>query len=61
LAGLAVDFWKDKGKIAQKWKVDREFKSNTDKKIKEKLYKSWKKAVKRALNWEKKGKNKKNI
>lgn len=53
LSGLAVGYWKDKEEIAQKWKVDKEFSPNMDEKIKEKLYKGWKKAVKRSLNWEK--------
>jgi len=56
LSGLAVGYWKDKEEIAKKWKVDREFKSNMDKKTKEKLYSGWKKARKRSLNWEKWGK-----
>ena len=54
LSGLAVGYWKDKEEIAQKWKVDREFKSNMAEKTKEKLYKGWKKAVSRSLNWEEK-------
>ena len=54
LSGLAVGYWKDKEEIAQKWKVDKEFSSNMDEKTKEKLYKGWKKAVSRSLNWEKK-------
>lgn len=54
LAGLAVGYWKDKEEIAQKWKVDREFSPNMDEKIKVKLYKGWKKAVNRSLNWEEK-------
>jgi len=54
LSGLAVGYWKDKEEIAQKWKVDKEFSSNMDGKTKEKLYKGWKKAVSRSLNWEKK-------
>jgi glycerol kinase len=53
LSGLAIGFWKDKEEIAQKWKVDKEFSPNMDEKIKEKLYKGWKKAIKRSLNWEK--------
>ncbi|PIY31113.1 MAG: glycerol kinase, partial [Candidatus Infernicultor aquiphilus] len=43
LSGLAVGYWKDKEEIAQKWKVDKEFSPNMDEKIKEKLYKGWKK------------------
>jgi len=53
LSGLAVGYWKDKEEIAQKWKVDKEFSPNMDEKTKEKLYKGWKKAVSRSLNWEK--------
>ncbi|GAH03543.1 unnamed protein product [marine sediment metagenome] len=55
-----VDCWliwnltKGKEEIAQKWKVDREFKPNMDEKIKERLYKGWGKAVSRSLNWEEK-------
>ena len=51
LAGLAIGFWKDKDEISQKWKVDRDFSPNMDEKIKERLYKGWKKAVSRSLNW----------
>jgi len=54
LSGLAVGYWKDKEEIAQKWKVDREFSPNMDEKTKETLYKGWKKAVSRSLNWEEK-------
>jgi glycerol kinase len=54
LAGLAVSYWKDKEEIAQKWKVDKEFSPNMNEKTKEKLYKGWKKAVSRSLNWEEK-------
>jgi len=52
LSGLAVGYWKDKEEIGQKWKVDREFSPNMDEKVKERLYKGWKKAVSRSLNWE---------
>ena len=54
LSGLAVGYWKDKEEIAQKWKVDREFIPKMDKKLSENLYKGWKKAVSRSLNWEEK-------
>jgi len=54
LSGLAIGFWKDKAEIASKWKADREFIPNMDEKIKEKLYKGWKKAVSRSLSWEEK-------
>lgn len=54
LSGLAIGFWKDKAEIASKWKADREFIPNMDEKIKERLYKGWKKAVSRSLSWEEK-------
>jgi glycerol kinase len=54
LAGLAVGYWKDKEEIAQKWKVNKEFSPNMEESVRENLYKGWKKAVGRSLNWEKK-------
>jgi len=53
-SGLAIGFWKDKAEIASKWKADREFIPNMDEKIKESLYKGWKRAVSRSLSWEEK-------
>ncbi|SHH36593.1 glycerol kinase GlpK [Tepidibacter thalassicus] len=53
LAGLAVGFWKDKEEIKQKWAIDREFIPKMDDKRRKILYNGWKKAVKRALEWEK--------
>jgi glycerol kinase len=54
LAGLAVGYWEDKDEIAQKWKINREFKPNMDEKKRERLYKGWKRAVSRSLSWEEK-------
>jgi glycerol kinase len=54
LSGLAIGFWKDKAEISSKWKADREFIPNMDEKIKERLYKGWKKAISRSLSWEEK-------
>lgn len=51
LAGLATGFWKDKDEIAVNWNVDRQFKPAMEEEKKEKLYKGWKKAVERSLNW----------
>ncbi|MDN5331068.1 MAG: glycerol kinase [Tepidanaerobacteraceae bacterium] len=53
LAGLAVGYWKDMDEIAAKWQIDREFKPAMATEVREKLYSGWKKAVKRALDWEK--------
>ncbi|NLZ51702.1 MAG: glycerol kinase GlpK [Thermoanaerobacteraceae bacterium] len=52
LAGLAVGYWKDKDDIAAKWQIDRTFKPEMDSNMKDNLYKGWKKAVERALDWE---------
>lgn len=52
LAGLAVGFWKSKEEIAEKWAVSETYTPNLDEDKKNKLYKGWKKAVKRAQEWE---------
>lgn len=51
LAGFAVDFW-EKSEIEQNWKLDETFKPKMAEVEKEQLYKGWKKAVKRSMNWE---------
>lgn len=51
LAGLAVDFWKDKNEITRRWNVDRVFEWRMKKEEKEKLYRGWKKAVERSKAW----------
>ncbi len=53
LAGLAVGFWKNKDEIKNKWAIDKEFSPNMGDKSRNMLYNGWKKAVKRALEWEK--------
>jgi glycerol kinase len=52
LAGLAVGFWESKEEIAEKWAVSQAYTPNLDEDKKEKLYRGWKKAVKRAEGWE---------
>ena len=54
LAGLAVGYWKDKDDIASKWQIDRTFSPEMDSGMRDNLYKGWKKAVQRALDWEEK-------
>ena len=51
LAGLATGFWKDRSEISTNWNMDRKFVPDMEEKKKEKLYKGWKKAVGRSLNW----------
>ncbi len=52
LAGLAVGFWSDKDEITKRWNVDRVFETEMEDREKEKLYKGWKKAVERSMDWE---------
>ena len=52
LAGLAVGYWKDTGEVTQNWALDRKFTPDMDEVARAKLYKGWKKAVQRALQWE---------
>lgn len=52
LAGLAVGFWKDLSELQDKARVERTFTPDNDNEKRERRYKGWKKAVKRALAWE---------
>ncbi|WP_432407215.1 glycerol kinase GlpK [Wukongibacter sp. M2B1] len=52
LAGLAVGFWDSKEEIGKKWAVDKHFNPAMGDGLKEKKYAGWKKAVKRACEWE---------
>lgn len=52
LSGLAVDFWK-KEEVRDRWQKDAAFSPNMDESDRQKLYKGWQKAVKRAMQWEK--------
>jgi len=53
LAGLAVGFWKDQDEIKERWTLDEEFTNCMNDEKRERLYKGWKKAVKRSMEWEK--------
>jgi glycerol kinase len=52
LAGLAVGLWKDKEEIEKNRQVDKVFNPQMDDATRKKLYKGWKKAVSRAMDWE---------
>jgi len=52
LAGLAVGYWKDEADVAQNWALDRQFTPSMDAAQRDRLYRGWKKAVTRALDWE---------
>ena len=51
LAGLAVGFWQ-KEQIIKNWQLDNQFQPEMAEAEKEKLYRGWKKAVKRSMDWE---------
>lgn len=48
LAGLAVGFWESQEKIAEYWKLDKDFEPKMEKKEASKLIEGWHKAVKAA-------------
>ncbi|WP_456423288.1 glycerol kinase GlpK [Thermococcus sp.] len=53
LAGLAVDYWENLEEIQMLWKSERVFEPTMDEETREKLYRGWKEAVKRAMGWAK--------
>ncbi|MGL5693099.1 MAG: glycerol kinase GlpK [Peptostreptococcaceae bacterium] len=53
LAGLAVGFYESKDDIKNSWIIDREFTPDMEDSNRSKLYKRWKKAVQRSLDWAK--------
>ncbi len=53
LAGLAVDYWDSLDEIKSLWKAEKVFKPNMDEETRERLYRGWKEAVKRAMGWAK--------
>ena len=53
LAGLAVDYWSDLDEIKSLWKAERVFEPTMDEETRERLYRGWKEAVKRAMGWAK--------
>jgi glycerol kinase len=52
LAGLATGFWSDTSDVARNWALDRRFEPRMDEERREKLFRGWKKAVQRTLDWE---------
>jgi len=50
-AGLAIGIWKSFQELKQNWKTDRIFEPRLDEEMREAQYKSWRRAVERALNW----------
>jgi glycerol kinase len=50
-AGLAVGFWDNLDDLREQWEVDRIFEPVMDSVQRDHLYKGWKKAVSKTLNW----------
>ncbi|HBR30163.1 MAG TPA: glycerol kinase [Firmicutes bacterium] len=53
LAGLAVGYWSNKEEIAGNWAIERKFQPQMEAETREHLFAGWKKAVGRAMDWEK--------
>lgn len=52
LAGLAVNFWTSQDEIKKTWSIDKSFAPEMKDEDREEKYKLWRKAIKRAMNWE---------
>lgn len=50
-AGLAVEFWPDTDALKENWHVHSTWQPKMEDELRTKLYKGWKKAVDRTLNW----------
>ncbi len=50
-AGLAVGFWRSTADIEENWAADRSWSPKMDEALREKLYASWGKAVRRSFDW----------
>jgi glycerol kinase len=51
LAGLAVGYWSGPRDVASNWALDREFLPRMEKGKRDALYRGWRKAVGRSLDW----------
>jgi len=52
LAGLAVGFWKDQMELKGAFELERRFDPDIAEETRERLYAGWRKAVKKAMDWE---------
>jgi glycerol kinase len=50
-AGLAVGYWKDQGELSANWREARRWTPQMDEGERERLFREWKKAVTRTLDW----------
>lgn len=51
LAGLAVGYWGSLEELQGLWKLDRRFEPSMEESERERLYSTWKEAVRRSLRW----------
>ena len=51
LAGLAVEFWKDKNELSELWEREKTFEPTMSQSERERLLSDWARAVDRAKNW----------
>lgn len=52
LAGLATGFWSSRDELKKQWRLDRRFEPSMEEATRSRLYRGWKKAVQRSLDWE---------
>ncbi|MFO7791523.1 MAG: glycerol kinase GlpK [Candidatus Saliniplasma sp.] len=52
MAGLQAGIWKDKNELRRLWKVDEIYEPEMSEERRDRIYRGWKEAVKRSLNWE---------
>ena len=50
-AGLAVGYWESTDEITENWGEDRRWSPQMDEVERERLFRQWKKAVQRTLDW----------
>jgi glycerol kinase len=50
-AGLAVGYWSSPREVRENWQEDRRWSPRMDEAERERLYRNWKKAVRRTLDW----------
>lgn len=50
-AGLAAGYWKDREDLRVNWRIDRRWTPGMDAATRQRLCRSWQKAIERSLNW----------
>ncbi len=51
LAGLAIDYWKNRDEISKQWAVDQRFEPNMSESERHRLLTEWQKALERSKSW----------